>query len=303
MEEWRVLLLKYIHMRERLPDIDTVKYTDKWLAKLYLQYGSVEEALKSHLEPIPYSVAHFHRAINKMGLVRSAGRHVSFPETLHFFREQALAPGTPLESLYKNMPPSFQVSIATLHRIYKLIEENTVRRYASAVLISPEYNPNEVLLANELTGNSRYGKRVGDVCVPMSFSKKNETPRDSVLRVLQHEFSASMAVSGKLSTHSEFVDNIIPKNLNPFMYLNIIDVRVAVYSIRLPLELCNLDACSSFRVTEHRFETLGSVLSEPKNLRLGIVEMVTCYEDLLMGRQSEAPVQQTSLVNLALVKL
>src|SRR5690554_3181352 len=102
------------------------KYSDRWFVELYLKYGSVEETIRSYPESLPISIANYHRLVKKYGLIKSAGRHVSLPETLHFFRLKALEPGAPLERVYKNMPPSFQTSLSTLHRIYQFMEKQAV---------------------------------------------------------------------------------------------------------------------------------------------------------------------------------
>lgn len=114
------------------------KYSDEWFNELYLKYGSVEEAIRRYEESLPISAANYHRLVAKYGLVKSAGRHVSLPETLHFFRLKAMQPGTPLERLYTQMPASFQTSLSTLHRIYQFMEKAVVRRYAAALIIKGE---------------------------------------------------------------------------------------------------------------------------------------------------------------------
>src|SRR3990167_6902858 len=143
------------------------KYSDEWFLDIYLRYGSVEEALKSYPENLPISAANYHRFIIKKGLVTSAGRHVSLPETLHFFREKALEPGQPLEKLYKKMSPSFQTSISTLHRVYQLVEEQAVRRYGTALIIPKVADENNILVGDEMFSNTRYGKKTGDLTIPM----------------------------------------------------------------------------------------------------------------------------------------
>ena len=187
------------------------RYSDEWFVALYLKYGSVEEAIRSYPDSLPISIANYHRLVNRFGLVKSAGRHVSLPETLHFFRLKAMEPGTPLERVYKQMPLSFQTSLSTLHRIYNYIEKETIRRYAAALIITDGEDKQKVLLGDELTGNSRYGKKIGDSSIPMSFSKAEESDFDSALRVLQQEVFSDLALRGKLTYKSEFTRNILSK--------------------------------------------------------------------------------------------
>src|SRR3989344_7107525 len=157
-------------LREQLAKIKSMqKFSDAWFTELYLKYGSVEEAIRSYPDSLPISIANYHRLVNKYGLVKSAGRHVSLPETLHFFREKAFEPNTPLEKMYWRMPPSFQTSLSTLHRIYQYIERRAVRRHAAALVITSEENKESVLFGTEMFSNSRYGKRAGDRSIPMAF--------------------------------------------------------------------------------------------------------------------------------------
>lgn len=294
-------------MRERKLGDEYAKNSDQLFLKLYLQYGSVDEVLRSYPEYLPISFAAYHRLIEKYGLVKSAGRHASFPEVLHFFREKMLAPETPLETLYKSMPPSFQTSMQTLHRIYHLIEKRLVRRYATALFISNE-NPYEIVMAQELTGNSRYGKRPGNLTVPMTFSRKNgsklgeESVEESILRVLQQEFSIKRTISGDFSPASKIVKGLIPDNIQPFVQFDTVDVRVNVYNIRLTEELISNPKFSSLRLDNHRFLHINDLLSgETENLREGVLEMVYAYEEFIKdGEFRVAPERSISNLNLAL---
>jgi predicted NUDIX family NTP pyrophosphohydrolase len=268
------MLVKYRGMLEKFSE--TQKYSDQWFNKLYLKYGSVEEAVRSYEENLPISVANYHRLVKKYGLVKSAGRHVSFPETLHFFRLKAMEPGTPLERLYQSMPPSFQTSLSTLHRIYQLMEKQVVRRFAAALIVTEGEKSDSVLIGKELFGNSRYGKKVGDISIPMGFSKKDESDFDSALRVLQQEVFMESASHGQLKSEGEIVQRILSSEIKPFAYFDIVDVRVKVFEISLPYRLSEF---SSYKLTEHRFENIENLSKE--NLRAGVSEILTIYGDYL----------------------
>lgn len=251
------------------------KYSDKWFLDLYFRYGSVEEAIASHDEHLPISPANYHRLVAKSGLIKSAGRHVSLPETLHFFKEKALAPGLPLEKLYRNMHPSFQTSLVTLHRIYEHIERETVRRWGVALVIT-QSDRSGVLMGTEVGGNTRY-KKPGDLSIPMGFRKEDENPRHSIIRLLQQEVSTPLAISGQLIDGSRLVHQLVPNSPRPFMYLDIVDVRVSVYKLHIDSSLSQF--FGSYKLTDHHFVSQEALIKKSKELRPGISEIISEYEN------------------------
>lgn len=269
------------------------KYSNGWFLGLYLKYGSVEEAIKRHEDNLPISVANYHRLVKKYGLIKSAGRHVSFPETLHFFREKAFTPGTPLERIYTQMPPSFQTSLSTLHRIYQYMEKAVVRRHAVALIAT---SGGGILAGREVFGNSRYGKKVGDLSIPMSFAKEDENHVDSALRVLQQEIYSDLATRGELRENSDFVQNILPRNLEPIFYFDIVDVRVKVFEVNVPGDI----PFSSYKLTDHTFQNISSLLSQKAQVRAGVDEIVKLYEGYLHSPYTvKFPAHYLSAINSA----
>lgn len=289
-------------MLERLPNNQEYeKYSDEWLLDLYFRYGSVEEVIRSHPEHLAVSVATFHRKVASRGLVKSAGHRVSFPEVLHFFREKTMKPNTPLERVYREMPPSFRTSMVSLHRIYNAVEKEIVRRNGTALIISHPEDPTSILVGNESMSNSRYGKTKGDVSFPMGFSKRDEDGADSILRILQNEFSNKLAISGELVLGSGLVNKFIDDNNSPFMYLDIVDVRVKAFHLVCPKKLVDLELADSYRLNGLRFENIYD-LQELGNLRLGISEIVKEYENALYGNEHiEEPKVVISELNQALL--
>jgi len=270
------------------------KYSDKWFATLYLMYGSVEEAIKRYEDNLPISVANYHRLVKKYGLIKSAGRHVSLPETLHFFREKAFTPGAPLERIYAQMPPSFQTSLSTLHRIYQYMEKAVVRRHAAALIAT---SGRGILVGREVFGNSRYGKKVGDLSIPMSFAKEDENHIDSALRVLQQEVYADLAACGELRKGSVLTRNILPENLEPIFYFDIVDVRVKVFEVNVSANL----QFSSYKLTEHTFENTNNLLSKGRQIRAGVDEIIKLYEEYRHSPYTvNFPAHYISLINSGL---
>lgn len=277
-----------------MSDIEFPKYSDKWFLNLYLKYGSVEETMRVYPESLPISPASFHRLVKKYGLVKSAGRHVSFPETLHFFRQKAFEPGKPLEKVYKKMPRNFQTSLSTLHRIYHYMEKKAVRRFGTALILTSE-NPYEVLVGEEMFANTRYGKKVGDLSIPMGFSKKDERSAESILRVLQQEVFTNMAVHGELGFIKAVHKKLISPKEEPFMYFDIVDVRVAIYLLKV--DASGLHGFSSHKLVNHRFINLNDLMFYQK-ARAGINEIVEGYKNYLEN-PLEKPIYQVSKLNIS----
>lgn len=276
------------------------KYSDEWFLSLYLMYGSVEESFRSYQEPLPISIANFHRLVKRYGLIKSAGRHVSLPETLHFFHKKAMSPGMPLERVYKQMPLSFQTSLSTLHRIYQYMEKNAVRRHATALIITPEEDNTQVLLGSEVFGNSRYGKRIGDYSIPMSFSKADEPNFTSVLRVLQQEVFSAIAQKGNLKATSPLAQELIEQNPEPIFYFDIVDVRVKAFHLSIPR---NMEGwLRSYKLINHHFRSIND-LSLP--LRAGVNEMVDIYSGHLYNPYTVKPIAYavSSINQMSLAKI
>jgi len=248
------------------------RYSDEWFLDLYFQYGSVDEMIKAHNNSLPISQAQLHRVIKKRGIIKAAGRHASMAEVINFFAEKAIDPHIPLEKLYyEKMPHTFRTSVQTLHRIYKSIETKAVRRSGVALVITPEGNPEMVLCGKELKNSQ--------TTLLMGYAKKKEDREDSVLRVLQQEFSKELAINGKMGRNGEFVKQVVVDK-EPFMFLDITDVRVMVFRLMLPDKLCNLSICSSHKVANHAFVPLEA-LEGDRNLREGVVEILRGYGEYL----------------------
>lgn len=254
------------------------RYSEEFFIDLYFRYGSVEEVFKSYEEYLPISLAQFHRLVAKKGLVKSAGRHTNLPELLHFFKEKALTPGTPIEKLYKSMPHDFRVSLTTIHRTYKAIQDRTFRRHGAALILVDDKN--NILVGKETHSNSRYGKKIGDWAIPMGFAKKNETDYESALRIAQHEVSPEYK---------------IPKKIKPFMFFDLVDVRIKVYLVKTNKNF-EVKTCQSYRLTNHKFINVYDLL-EQTNLREGVKDIIKNYISILDGVYSNEVVYETANIN------
>ncbi len=256
----------------------------------YLKYGSVDELLKANNYDIPMSQASIHRLIDEWGIVKAAGPNKPLSELIGFFVSLA-EKQVPLETLYKKMPSSFTHAVASLHRTYKdikknakeALEERDLRRVGTAVMIYSEGNPNEIMIGLDTSPRVELGKPYGAVSVPMGFSKRNENPQDSIRRLLQQEVFMEKTVERK------FPDNVIPMNPEPFMYVDVVDVRVAVYVLSLPSHLSDLKNFTSHRLKKHRFLPVNeaSKFSANHNFRAGLKEMFETYQDLVHAKQED----------------
>lgn len=273
----------------------------KFIVREYLKYGSVDEVFRKNGYNLPISFMGVHRIIDKWGIVKAAGPNSKLSEAITFLvllSDKKI----PLERLYKGLPPSFKTSMATMHRILHHIKEGMVRRAATVLVISPEGEDNLVLLGEDIsTPRLAYGKPFGATTLPMSFSKFDESPNDSVLRVLQQEVFTEAAVGREMPS-------VIPNPIRPFMYFHIADLKVAIYHISLPRELCNLANFSSYKVRNHQYVSLSDILKGEEdnwNFRAGIREVVIGYKKWLSDKKSfvDRPQIAISSLNVALSEL
>lgn len=274
-------------MRERIESEYSYKpYSDEWLIERYFRYGSVEDALSSRVASIPFSPADYHRKLDKFGIIKSAGRHTSFSEALHFFRIKQMEPGAPLESIYRTMSPSFQTSIATLHRIYNRVLETKQRvvttRHATALIISNEQE--KILVGTELFSEVKYGKIAGHVTIPMTFSKASDTPYQRIIRVLQQEVLTDDAIQKKFSDNI-YVQNLLSQVMGPVLKYRLLDVEISCFLLHLPDSIKNFN---SFKLAHYRFIDKSEVRNDSENIfRIGVPEMVSKSFDSLKEERQE----------------
>lgn len=265
-----------------------LKDTDQWYIAQYLKYGSVEEVYKAHRWDIRIPVASYHRLVKRFGIVKSSGRReVSLSEMLYFFAHKALTPSVGIETLYSQMPPSFQTSLATLHRIYKSIVNKKPTRVATALFIHDRRNQKQILLGEENITARRFGRTRGDLSVPMCFAQDGESNAQSVLRVLQQEVLAPMAIQ---KTIPEFPDLI------PFAYFDILDVRVALYELSLPSGV----TLGSYKLANLHFENTSKIFAKERAIRTGVKQMIEAYQEFKLN-PAYGPKAVISKINLSLL--
>ncbi|OGM27099.1 hypothetical protein A2962_03280 [Candidatus Woesebacteria bacterium RIFCSPLOWO2_01_FULL_39_61] len=277
------------------------KEFERFIVAQYLRYTSVDEVFRKNNYDLPISYPGVHRLLDRWGIIKAAGPNSKLSEAICFLTclsDRKI----PLERLYKNMPPSFKTSMATMHRIMHNVKKGVVRRAGTALIVTPHDSPDSFLVGNDIsTPRIEFGKPYGSVSVPMTFSKRREPVKESILRILQQEVFTENVLSGRTPFE------VIPQNPEPFMYLDIADVRVGVYNIRLPKELSDTQAFSSYKLENFRYINFSEVQDNPEqNYRSGITEMATGYNNYLQKDAhgfSSKPVFEISLLNQQLALL
>lgn len=260
----------------------------KHVVSEYLKYGSVDELLKANRFSIPMSEMSIHRVIKDWGIVKAAGPNRPLGEIISFF-VKLTEKKVPLEALYTKMPPSFTPAVANLHRIYKNLKENVkrrleerdLRRSATALVITPEDDPKRILVGFDVSPRKELGKPYGAVSLPMGFSRRTEPKEVSILRVLQQEVFMEMVIERK------FPFELLPQNPEPFMYVDVADIRVAVYSMVLPGEFSDTKSFSSHKLKKHQFLNLDNLknFKEAHVLRVGLAEIFDGYQNFLKAKR------------------
>jgi len=175
------------------------------------------------------------------------------------------------------------------------MKQGLTRRVGVALVISPFNDPNKILLAKDISVPSlKLGKKYGSLSLPMGYSRKRDNRKTGVIRVLQHEVFTELVVKGS------FPFEVVPLLPEPFMYLDVADVRVAVYNLSLTKDLSSLSHFSSFKLKDYKFYNAYDIVRGDLSLRLGVKEAVfgyLKYLNLVKRNLVINPLQDSSLVN------
>jgi len=267
---------------------------NKFLVREYLKLGSVDEVFRYHRYNIPISYAQYQRILDKWEIIKAAAPNSKLSEVLNFL-SRMVHEEIPLEALYKKMPPSFITSAVTLYRILSYIKEGITRRLGTGLIITPFNNQKMVLTGRDVsTPRFYYGKPFASISIPMGFSKINEKREDGILRILQQEVFSELAVERNLPL------SLIPERPKPFMYLDIADVRVEVFQIKLPQKLSKLENFQSYKLQDYRFLNLENGNLAESNFRAGVREAIMGYSKYLELKSKNVtfnPLQVKSEIN------
>lgn len=245
---------------------------ERFLVSEYFKLGSIDQVFKTHQFDLPISFAGYHRVLDKYGVVKSAGPNSKISESLYLLSLIANYK-IPLEKIYrKYAPASIKVSTNTIHRILHYTRLGLTRRQGTALLIENKIEPGKYVVGNDISLTKSILGEKGDYSLPMGHSKTGEAPRVSIMRVLQQEVFTDKV------TDFNFPVNLIPEHPRPVMYINIADIRVAVYHITISPKL----EFSSFKLQNLGFKSSAEIKNE--NVRPGVEEIISSYE---LNRNSE----------------
>lgn len=290
----------FFSIDKKIPFNEREKLFNQFIISEYLKYGSVDEVFSKNNYDLPVSYPQVHRILNKWGIFKSVGPNSKLSEAICFMvllSDKKI----PLEKLYKSIPPSFKTSMSTMHRILHNIKEDLIRRYGSALVITSSSDPKKVLIAEDVsTPRLELGKPFGSLSLPMGYSKKNEDPHTAIYRILQQEVFTKNAVKQDLP------NNLVENNIKPFMYLDIADVRVTVYNLRLEEKYSNLRNFTSFKLKNYRFIDVKELSSKNPKFRMGLSQIGSGYQSYLNRPKTSIeykPLILKSEVNLELAQL
>ena len=239
----------------------------KPLVASYLKYGSVDKVFTDFANDTGVSYPHFHRILKQWGIIKSAGPQSRLAEAVYFLTALA-KDNLPLETLYKTMPPSLQISAVTLHRILSYVKRGLTRRRGTALIVSPESNLTLALIGRDIsTPRPEIGKPFGSLSLPMTYSKRTESAQDSILRVLQQEVAATLSVARRLPS-------LIPDDPKVVVMIDIADVRVRTYQVIVPNRL--IEKLDSYKLTDLTFMPLSQIAANAgleSSFRAGVPEI------------------------------
>ena len=271
----------------------------QWLVGEYFKHGTVEEVLRVHRYALPLSLATYHRILNQFGVVKTAGPNNLLNEAVDFLSHM-LHDSASVEEIYKKLPLRFQTSLSTIYRIAEYVKEGITRRVGVGLVVTPYNDDRQILLAEDVSiPRIELGKPYDSISMPMGYAKKRDSRKTNVLRILQQE------VFTNLVTKQSFPKELVSEKLEPFMYLDIADVRVAIFHLQLPKKLSSLGNFNSYKLKNYQFVSVDEI-PQTKNLRVGIKEVAVGYKkylDLLSRNLVVNPMQAQSLLNRELATI
>lgn len=264
---------------------------EQFLVAEYLKCGSIDQVLARNQYGLPISFAGYHRVLTKFGVIKSAGPNSKLSESLYLLSLIANYK-IPLEKIYRRYAPaSIRVSTNTIHRILHYMRLGLTRRQGVALLIENSERKGEYLMGNDMSlSQSVLGVR-GDLSLPMGHSKTGEDPKISIQRVMQQEVFTEQVITQKFPTES------IPLHPKPVMFINIADVRVSVYHLKIsPKE----------RFSSYKLQNLAFVNPEKiKNsaIRPGVPEIISKFECIKNQNEETIAIELNSNLNQAILAL
>lgn len=272
---------------------------EKFLVKKYFQFGSVDQVLKKYRFALPISYAQYQRILDKFGVIKTVGPNGKFSESLEFL-SKLVHDNMDFDKVFKKLPPSYKTSASTFYRILSYVKEGITRRVGVALIITDPKNIKKILIAKDVSmPRIELGKYFGDYSLPMGYAKKSDSRITNIKRILQQEVFTNLVVDRLLP------NDVILDAPDPFMYLDIADVRVAVFQIQINKLLLKNKNFSSYKLKDYVFVDSSEIVSNTYKTRLGVVEAVKGYMKYLGYMQKNLrvnPLQARSVLNTKLVE-
>ena len=256
---------------------------NQFLIGEYLKLGSVDAVFKKHGSDLCVSYPTFARlrkTWNGCGVVEKAGPNTNVSELFHILSILADS-NMSLESLYRQrIPRQIRTSIHTCYRVLQKIKEGTVRRHGTILIISPEKEPNKILVGNDISLKHTSFGQSGDISFPITYSKRGENSSLAIRRVLEREVFTQSVIDGTFPYH------LIPKNSSPFTQIVLADILVQVFHLSLPKKYQR--SFSSFKIQNHSFVSLEEIIhsNSQNHYRPGLAEISQLYSQYLANPQS-----------------
>ena len=283
------------NVRERLNG----QLRPEFLLEAYFRAGTVKGVLghyKKEQPPygLPISEVDYHRLLTREGVVKSAGRHNELPYGLLVLEKLLEYAFMPVETFYREIVPlsiKEVISQSGLWRMVRAIKENTTRLHGTALVITPEGNRGQVLVARDMIVNRPELGKPGDLTVPMTYSKWNEGEDIRIRRVIQQEMLTRVVID------RQFLSDLRQFKPERMGVLSVADVRAEVYHLVVPGEM----NFSSFKLDGHHFMRVADLVEQPpigNGIRAGVVEMAQMYIGWL--EQPTVLPERTAELNLQL---
>lgn len=219
----------------------------------YLRLESIDAVFKEKKFSLPISFAGLARILRKNNIVTTAGPNSHLSESLYFFSLLKDYGGS-VAKLQNKL--GISVSTKTLHRVLHNIRFGITRRFGAALLMEDKNSPGFYLTAQDQTLKGKLGEK-GDWSLPMTHTREQDSHYTSILRVLQREVFLEQTIENRFPTE------IMQQNLSPAFSIDITDIKVNVYHIKLDMSRYMF---SSFKLSNYQIldgTTINSLKCRP----------------------------------------
>jgi hypothetical protein len=263
----------------------------------YLASSSIEEANQGL--PVNERVTNgiYENLLKEWGIVKYVGPDKQYPEILYLLSE-SIFNGISIDKSYLKRPLSLEVTLDAVREVFDNIRDGRVLRTATALVLSPEGDPNKVVVGDDYSvPRAKVGKFLGSLTLPECFSKLTENLETSILRVLQREVFSDLAAE-----KVPLLDKVRISHA-PIGFVIVADVKVTCLRGTIPTDLTG--ELSSPTILNLGCSHVEDVLAlrEGKFIRAGLHETVAEYQRFLDSGSSFVPRVVTSRLNREITQL